>query len=319
MGPMRWHIVTGEYPPTPGGIADYSAGVAAALAATGADVHVWMPPVEGETPAPPGVTVHQDAGHWSQTDLRRLDEALDDFPPPRRLLVQHAPNVWGFRGMNLGFCRWLRRRRRRGDTVWTMVHEVAYPFLWAELLRRPQRWVLAAVHRMMLRELIAVSARVFYAMRPAEGYIRFYGAGLRRPSRWLPVPSNVPRVDDLEGVAALRRQVAPRGEQVIGSFGTFGWSSEEALRVVLPVLLTGRDDRRALLIGRGGDRFAADLVASHPTLAGQLIAPGGQPAEDVSRHLQVCDVLVQPYIDGVSTRRTTVMAGLEHGERGCHQ
>jgi glycosyltransferase involved in cell wall biosynthesis len=40
---------------------------------------------------------------------------------------------------------------------------------------------------------------------------------------------------------------------------------------------------------------------------------GGLPPPDASRHLQACDVLVQPYPDGVSGRRGSVMAGLAHG------
>src|SRR5947209_3461982 len=39
-GPV-WHLVTGEYPPRPGGVGDYSALLAAGLAAAGGEVHVW--------------------------------------------------------------------------------------------------------------------------------------------------------------------------------------------------------------------------------------------------------------------------------------
>ena len=36
-------------------------------------------------------------------------------------------------------------------------------------------------------------------------------------------------------------------------------------------------------------------------------------AHDISVQLQACDVLLQPYPDGVTTRRTSVMAGLANG------
>ena len=38
---MTWHVLTGEYPPDCGGVGDYSADLARALAETGDLVHVW--------------------------------------------------------------------------------------------------------------------------------------------------------------------------------------------------------------------------------------------------------------------------------------
>ena len=46
----RWHLLTPEYPPACGGVGDYTALVAAALAEAGDEVHVWYP-------APPGTAV----------------------------------------------------------------------------------------------------------------------------------------------------------------------------------------------------------------------------------------------------------------------
>ena len=43
------------------------------------------------------------------------------------------------------------------------------------------------------------------------------------------------------------------------------------------------------------------------------MALGRASAHDISVQLQACDVLLQPYPDGVTTRRTSVMAGLANG------
>ena len=40
---MQWHILTGEYPPQPGGVSDYTRMVAEGLAAAGDEVVVWAP------------------------------------------------------------------------------------------------------------------------------------------------------------------------------------------------------------------------------------------------------------------------------------
>ena len=40
----------------------------------------------------------------------------------------------------------------------------------------------------------------------------------------------------------------------------------------------------------------------------RLLAP-----DDLSRHVSACDLMLQPYPDGVSSRRTSVMVALAHG------
>lgn len=310
---MNWHILTGEYPPQPGGVSDYTAMVAAALAGGGHgdEVHVWAPPADGPTPETPGVVVHREAGRWGPDDRKRLDEGLDAHPAPRRLLVQYTPNAWRQRGMNLGFCRWLRQRAAAGDTVWLMVHEVRYPF-W--LRDRPWRWLLTLAHGRMIRDALAASERVFHVSQSNGEALRRIDPRRGGASRWVPVPCTVPVVDDPAGIAAIRASVAPAGVQVVGSFGSYRWPSlGPSLEGTLVDLLAGRDDRVGLLVGQRSDRYATALRDRHPALRGRLTGTGALPGDAVSRHLQVCDLLVLPYDDGISTRRTTAMAALAHG------
>ncbi len=47
---------------------------------------------------------------------------------------------------------------------------------------------------------------------------------------------------------------------------------------------------------------------------GERVVSAGLLADrDASLHLQACDVMIQPYVDGASARRTTLMAALAHG------
>lgn len=307
-----WHLLTGEYPPQPGGVSDYTAQLAAALAGAGAEVHVWTIPVLGDDmPSSPGVTVHRAAGRWSPSDLARLDTLLDSFPAPRRLLAQHVPPLWGYRGLNLAFGRWLRKRRSLGDDVRIMFHEVRYH---TRLMDKPTRWLLAAVHWRLVYDMLAASTQVYVSTPSWERTIRKSGApGRRARIIWLPVPSNIPVIDDPTGVAVLRARLAPEGATIVGTFGTFSGAVAALLSQSLPYLLLGHPDRRALLLGRGGERFAERLTAAHPSLTGRLDAPGDLSASDVSRYLQTCDVVLQPYPDGVTSRRTSTMAALAHG------
>ncbi len=304
------HLLTGEYPPRLGGVADYTARLAAGLAAAGAEVHVWTSPVTNP-PEFPGVTLHDEGGSWSPADLARLGAALDAFPAPRRLVVQHSPNAWGYKGLNLGFCRWLvKRRRRQGDEIRLMFHEVAYPWL---LRDRPSRWLLAAGQRWMARTLLKASTYVDVTTPAWETTLRACAPGDRRAFGWRPVPSNVPVGSEPAATAAIRSRIAPAGELVVGTFSAFAGVTGSLFAGLLPRVFLDQPGRVGLLIGQGGDRFAARLIARHPGLAGRLTATGVLTPEEISTHLRACDLMVQPYDDGITTRRGSAMASLSHG------
>src|SRR5258705_11199543 len=100
----EWHIITSEYPPQSGGVSDYAHLVANGLVAEGETVDVWCPPAAEEQSETGGVAVHRELGRISPGDLRRVGRRLDQFPAPRRLLVQWVPQGYGYRSINLSFC-----------------------------------------------------------------------------------------------------------------------------------------------------------------------------------------------------------------------
>jgi glycosyltransferase involved in cell wall biosynthesis len=82
---------------------------------------------------------------------------------------------------------------------------------------------------------------------------------------------------------------------------------------IIPELLRRTSGVRVLLLGRGSAEFARSLLDAHPDLAARMHATGGLPEAELSAHLRACDVMLQPYTDGVTARRTSTMAALEHG------
>jgi glycosyltransferase involved in cell wall biosynthesis len=68
-----------------------------------------------------------------------------------------------------------------------------------------------------------------------------------------------------------------------------------------------------LCIGRGSDVFRNQFALAHPELAKRVHATGRISSTDVSAHLRTCDLLIQPFPDGISSRRTTTMAALANG------
>src|ERR1017187_5912572 len=100
MAAPAWHIFTGEYPPAPGGVADYARSVARMLAAAGDDVHVWAPAPSGPLTEDPGVRLHPLRGGYAPRGLVALSRAFRREPSPRRVLVQYVPQAFGMKGMN---------------------------------------------------------------------------------------------------------------------------------------------------------------------------------------------------------------------------
>lgn len=320
----EWHLITAEYPPVVGGVSDYSHLVATGLAAAGNFIHVWCPPASdgapsaaaaplgapsGEPPPAADVHVHRELGGFTPRDLRRVGRMLDEFSPPRRLLLQWVPHGYGYRSMNLPFCMWLWRRAAvSGDRIEIMVHEPCLAF-------RLGSWKqsgAAVVHRIMTAILLIAAQRVWVSIPAWEAYWRPYCFGRRVPFIWLPVPSSVPVVER-PATPSLRARYAPEGGSLVGHFGTYGEAVSERLMLVLPLLASDRSGPAILLLGRGSKEMRIRLIGRWPSLAGRVHATGSLEACELSRHLAACDVLLQPYLDGVSSRHTSIMAGLAHG------
>jgi glycosyltransferase involved in cell wall biosynthesis len=301
--PVEWHIVTGEYPPECGGVGDYTRLVACGLADAGDVVTVWTPSARRAAPADCGVTIRLLPDRYGLRSLRLLSRELD----PRattRILVQYVPHAFGFKGGNLPFCVWLWLRR--GDRPWVMFHEVAYPLEAGAPLRRR---ALAVVNRMMARLVSRAAQRAFVSIPAWRPEIQ----ALADPDtsiEWLPVPSTLPVVDDPLATRAVRERYAGR-RPLLGTFGTFGSQLREQLRRCLPAIAAA-SDTAILLLGRDSRLMADELTAEHPQLAERIGSTGSLTTEELSVHVGACDVMLQPYPDGVSTRRTSAMAALAH-------
>jgi glycosyltransferase involved in cell wall biosynthesis len=292
---MNWHIITGEYPPQPGGVSDYTFMVAGEMAKAGERVTVWCPPAGGPSPAN-GVAVRRELGAISGSDLRHVGELLDAEPGPRRILVQWVPHMYSRRAINLRFCRWVRGRARHGDRVEIVVHE---PFL--DIAGSWKQRAAAVVQRWMMRTLLQNATRAWVTIPEWERLIRLYAPrGLRIEQ--LPVPSNIAVTATAEDAARVRSAISA-GRPIVGQFGTYGHTAE----LLKAILVELKGDIKILLLGRGGERFRQDLSDE------RIIAPGAQSPQELSAHIAACDLMMQPYTGGISGRNGSLMACLAHG------
>jgi hypothetical protein len=222
-----------------------------------------------------------------------------------RILVQYVPHAFGWKAMNVPFCMWLRSRRERA--IWVMFHEVQFPVTARQSLNRN---ALGLVTRGMAGLVGSAATRAFISTSAWEPLVRSVlheGTALVP----LPVPSVVERVDDESGVMAIRDRW-PAGTALVGHVGGGGELIRPLLTASLrPLLRTSRS--HVLLMGRGADPFAEGLVAEDSEFRGRVHGFGEMDPADLSRHVSACDLLLQPYPDGVTTRRTSTMIGLAHG------
>ena len=303
---MTWAFITGEYPPQRGGVSDYTRIVATGLARSGEEVHVWAPECSGEADQDDNVTVHRLPGHYGVRALRQLDSDLKVLGAPRRLLVQYVPHAFGWKAMNVPFCFWLRSRE---EPVWTMFHEVSYPRRWNQRFREH---LLGTATYAMAYLTASGSEQIFYS---TSAWLPMLDRLAHSTAKtWLPVPSNLAESVESPAVDAVRMRLSrdPAGS-IIGHFGTYGPILRDLLLPLFLQLLSADPRRVALFAGTGSARFRTTFLQQEPSVADRVHAVEGD-CTSLATHLAACDVLIQPYPDGVTTRRSTLMAGLALGK-----
>jgi glycosyltransferase involved in cell wall biosynthesis len=271
-GPLRIALLYRDGGEQVDGIRDHTRRLAEALRGTGAA------DVRMELGVRPGFTAA----------LRPDDDVL---------LVQYNPFSyarWGF--APLLPVELLRARRRR--RVALMVHEPYVPM-------RNLRWSLMGAWQRLQLWLLWLSAGVVLAsIEPWTALLARWRP--RRPVHHLPVGSNLPDRRARREEARGRLGIAA-DEVVLATLGSRSpaWLGGPVLAAATAVAAAGRP-ASALLLGAD----APDVDGLADVL--RVRRPGWLSDEDLAAALAAADLFLLPLADGVSTRRTTLMAALQH-------
>jgi glycosyltransferase involved in cell wall biosynthesis len=217
------------------------------------------------------------------------------------LVLQYNPFMWG----RWGFAPWLpaavlrARRKRSALVVGLMVHEPYVPMVnW--------RWTLMGLwQRSQLLALHTLADVVFASIEAWAS--RLDRLQPRKPTYHLPVGSNLPDMR-LRRREARARLGATDETVVVATFGT----AHPARQLDYVVASANA------VADTGAPTIVQNLGAGAPALPGiapsvRVSEPGYQSAAALAKRLAATDVFLAPFIDGVSTRRSTVMAALQHG------
>jgi hypothetical protein len=246
-------------------------------------------------------------GEFGPIGFWRGSKVLDGIPRPRRLFLQWVPHGFGFKSMNLLLVLWIWWRVVvRRDQLWIMAHE---PFLAFE--NGFKQRLAACAHRAMVWVLFRLPGRVFAGN---QLWIKTLSPWCPKSLKieWLPVPSNVPFVNDPTKIQELKKELAGQNF-LVGHFGTYGAHAGPKLMRLIDALFSQQSWCKLLMLGKNGDAFLKQVEASRPEYKGKILAPGIQLLEDISIGISACDVMLQPYGGGISTRNGSLMAILSHG------
>jgi len=292
-------IVSPLLPPLRGGLADHTAHLARTLSKH-RHVHVLTSP--GAT-ASPAFDVVDRISDWQ--DGRALEKALEGFPADSVLLWQYVPHMYGRGGVNLALAPLIGRLHRRGRRQVVIAHEIRAPLHW-----KPHWLFYALFHRLAWKRIrrsaqaIAISTEAWlergrksWSDSPAEFFV------LPSPSNFPVVPMPADHRDQWRASLGLSPDTA-----VLAYFGTLSATKQPGW-VFESWRAANRSGRRTALVVIGG-KPTPHLAAGEDRLYRPL---GYLDESSVSQALQAIDLLLLPFDDGVSERRTTITAGLAHG------
>jgi glycosyltransferase involved in cell wall biosynthesis len=304
---MRIGLISGEYPPMQGGVADYTRELAVALAALGHEVYI-LTDRRGTGRGDPGVAVGARVNNWNRAALLTVRR----WARVKRLNVvniQYQAAAYRMAGLVH-----LLPRLLKSIPVVTTFHDLRVPYLFPKAGALREKAVLE----------LARGARAVIVTNREDGKKLQETHGIRRLEH-IPIGSNITAgpPPDYDRAAWREKLGILPGEMLVGYFGFL--NSSKGVETLLHATARARADgtplRLLMIGGRTGDSdptnaaYARQIDTLIETLgiAGQILWTGYVDTQEVSGHLYACDCCALPYQDGVSFRRGSFMAALAHG------
>lgn len=289
-------MIAAAVPPKMDGIGDYSANLAGNLTQF---CKVKILTSRGYSPTPiPGVEIQQafDIGTprslWNIVDCIKQDQ-------PDWVLLQYNPFSYGRWGLNVHLPLAIQALKKSKPIRFAlMVHE---PFVSIESW---QFAIMTTWQRTQLWMLGKLADTIFVSIQPwTKKFQSWFGSKVSH----LPVGSNIPRAAISRAQSRAQLGIDDK-TTVIGLFGTMDYSRRvDHVRKALQTIRIPNNNLLILYIGSDGDLVRTQLQ-NLPVRDEKRLS-----IEEVSHRFSAMDIYLAPFADGVSTRRTSLMIGLQHG------
>ena len=309
---MRVCLLTGEYPPMQGGVADHTWHLARRLSAMTVKVAILTSCRAVPPDSTPGIAVHPVIGGWGWRCWGQIARWLGT-QQPHVLHIQYQAAAYDLAGWINWLPWWLRRRRERPRVVVTF-HDLRVPYLFPKA---------GALRRWSVLALARYADGVITTNLEDERELRRHpwATHVRR----IPLGSNIevqlPAHYDRRDWRA-RLGVGPTSA-LLAYFGFLNPSKggEELILALHELVRSGYDVHLVMLGAQVGDVDATNRAyleqvqrcIRERALEARVHWTGHVTPQEVSAALLAADAVVMPYRDGVSFRRTTFIAALRHG------
>jgi glycosyltransferase involved in cell wall biosynthesis len=288
--------VTPDYPPDRGGVSDHSSAMVSVLRAAGHDVLVCSRPHE------PGFT--------------RLDAELAAYRPDL-VIVAYTPLGYAPRtgGIAPAFTLWsIRLRRRLRCQAILLAHEtsVSVSYHWQN-----REFKIAALGVTQIAQFAVLAASfdsvLFSNVSTQRSWAQLIPP-LAHRFHTTRICSNIPLHASVDPAAELTAAGYSVPSPTILFFGTgheavlFDYL-EAAFRALLEI-----EPNASLVVVGMSPEMLREVRPSLADLGTRVQALGYVAAPQVSLWLQVANLVLAPLVEGVSARKGTVMAALQHGQ-----
>lgn len=299
MRPALIAILCPWVPPERSAVTQYVLQIAEGLAAH-ARIHVvWVGEGAADVPGAERTWVVPDRGPLT---VRALLSTLHEVAPDR-VVLEYSPYLWSQSGFDVTGSALTTVLAWRGQAPDVLFHE-----LWIPVIPRPVALVRRLVQQALTRLIGRLARRAIVTSRERLDELAA-PAGDRSRMALIPMCSLLPVVPLAPGEReALRRELGLASDEL--ALVIFGFDHDSrptgGLASVEEALAAAGIRSRLLVIG------TATVPARDPRTAAWLLPLGFCPAERASRLFSSADVFLAPFVDGVSTRRTSVAAALAH-------
>lgn len=296
--PSKLYLINSTFPPRISGVGDHTAHLSAELSKTH---EVKVLTAYGEVDASVDVKVEQVFSIAKPSSFFSVIEAINTDKPDW-VILQYDPFSYGARyGINpyLPLVVNLLKCRCPQVRIGIIVHETFLP------IRNWKTAVLSTWLKAQLWSLSRVADAIFTVIEPWVPKLTNWFPN--KTVQHLPVSSNMPLVVACRDEVRTSLGISPE-TIVLGLFGRIQ-RTRSLEHIIKAVNRTREAGFEVVVLYMGLEPAEAKNCLSNVP----LIADGPLTPDEISRRFAAINVYLMPIDEGVSTRRTSLMTGLQHG------